>query len=107
MFLDLPFAQRPDGTYDAANPKDLKVPAGLRVNVLMGSPSNPAMSYTFTTVQEPTSPSGPAPTYSQWFDTTQTGSVFVNTGRDPLNSFDYLYGGQCGFVGFKALWDQF
>lgn len=107
MFLDLPFAQRPTGSYDAANPKDLKVPAGLRMNVLMGSAGNPAMSYTFTTVQPPTYPSGPAPTYSQWFDTTKTGSIFVNTGRRPLNSFDYLYGGQCGLVGFKALWEQF
>jgi len=107
MFLDLPFGQRPAGTYDAANPKDLKVPAGLRVNVVMGSVDNPALSYTFTTVQEPTSPSGPAPKYAEWIDTTDTGSVFVNTGRNPLNGFDYLYGGQCGLVGFKALWEQF
>lgn len=99
MFIDLPFAKRPKGTYESND----KVPAGLEMKVLMGDPSNPAMSYQYTTVQPPTSPSGAAPTYSQWIDTTKTGAIFVNTGRNPLNSFDYLYAGQCGLVGLKTL----
>ncbi|MGO9060238.1 MAG: hypothetical protein ACLQU2_23085 [Candidatus Binataceae bacterium] len=99
MFLDLPFSQRPSGTFDSND----KVPAGLIMNVLMGNPSSPAMSYSYTTVQPPTTPAGSAPTYAQWIDTTQTGQVFINTGRNALNGFDYLYAGQCGQVGFLAL----
>lgn len=96
MFIDLPFAQRPAGTFDSNN----EVPANLTMNVLMGTPSNPAASYTYTTVQPPTQPTGPAPTYSQWIDKPAT---FVNTGRNPLNCYDYLFEGQCGQVGFEKL----
>lgn len=99
MFIDLPFARRPPKTFDSKK----KVPANLSMNVLMGSAASPAASYTYTTVQPPTSPSGPAPTYSGWIDTTKTGSVFVNTGRNPLNCYDYLYAGQCGEVGFHKV----
>jgi hypothetical protein len=102
MFIDLPFAKRPAKTFDSND----KVPADLLMNILMGNRDAPAMSYQYTTVQPPTSPSGPAPTYSQWINTTSKPAakqVFVNTGRNPLNSFDYLYEGQCGNVGFKAL----
>ncbi|MGO9057584.1 MAG: hypothetical protein ACLQU2_09395 [Candidatus Binataceae bacterium] len=101
MFMDLPFAQRSSGYLRLQQPgtsrPDHECPDGQYYN------SSPAMSYTYTTVQPPTPPSGPAPIYSQWFDTTQTGQIFVNTGRNPLNTFDYLYDGQCGLVGFKAL----
>ena len=100
MFIDLPFKDRPAGTFE----KNDKVPAGLTMKVEMGNdPANPAMTYQYTTVLPPTAPTDAAPTYSQWIDTTKTGSVFVNTGRNPLNSFDYLYAGQCGIVAFKKL----
>ena len=97
MFIDLPFAQRPSGTFDSNN----EVPADLTMNVLMGSSTaNPAASYTYTTVQPPTSPSGGAPTYSRWIDDS---NIFVNTGRNPLNCYNYLYAGQCGQVGFQKV----
>jgi len=96
MFTDLPFAQRPSGTFDSNN----KVPANLTMNIVMGSPANPAASYTYTTVQPPTSPTGAAPTYSQWIDDS---SIFVNTGRNPLNCYNYLFAGQCGQVGFRKV----
>jgi hypothetical protein len=99
MFNDLPFAQRPAGTFDSNN----KVPANLTMNVLMGSSASPAASYTYTTVLPPTPPSGPAPTESEWIDTTKTGSIFVNTGRDPLNCYNYLFAGQCGQVAFQKV----
>ena len=96
MFIDLPSSQRPANTYDSND----YVPAGLTMNVLMGNSSNPAASYTYKTVQPPTTPTGPAPTYSQWIDKP---NKFVNTGRDPLNCYNYLYAGQCGEVGFHKV----
>jgi hypothetical protein len=97
MFIDLPFAQRPSGTFDS---NKNEVPPDLTMNVQMRSTASPVASYTYTTVQPPTSPSGPAPTYSQWIDDS---SIFVNTGRDPLNCYDYLFAGQCGQVGFRKV----
>jgi hypothetical protein len=96
MFMDLPFDQRPAGSYDSNN----KVPDGLEMNILAGSPTQPAMSYDFSVVQPPTQPVGPAPTFAQWIN---DANVFVNTGRRPLLSFDYLFAGQCGEVGFKPV----
>jgi len=95
-FIDLSFDKRPAGSFDPNN----RVPSGLGMNILAGPQASPAMSYDFTTVQPPTAPSGPAPTYVQWVDVS---NVFVNTGRRPLLSFNYLYSGQCGQVGFKPL----
>src|SRR5216683_3558630 len=79
------------------------------MNVLMapddgtGACGSPAASYSSETVQPPTSPTGPAPTYSQWIDTTKTGSIFVNTGRDPLKCYNYLFAAQLGQVGFQKV----
>jgi hypothetical protein len=102
MFIDLPFSQRPTGTFDLND----EVPSELTMNVLMGNTSSPAASYSYTTVQTPTAPTGPAPTFSQWIDTTSTGEVFVNTGRNPLNCYNYLFAGQCGQVGFQTVTPQ-
>ncbi len=96
MFIDLSFDQRPAGSFDSNN----RVPAGVGMNILAGSQTQPAMSYSFSAVQPPTQPSGPAPTFAQWVNVS---NIFVNTGRRPLLSFDYLYSGQCGQVGFKPL----
>ncbi len=99
MFIDLPKAQWPAGTYDSNN----RVPAGINMSILMGVVSAPSMQYSYTTVQS-NPPAGTAtPAYVQWEDTTASGSVFVNTGRRPLYIYDYLYNGQCGQVGFQPL----
>jgi hypothetical protein len=94
MFIDLPFGQRPLGSYDANN----RVPGGVGMQIQAGAMNQPAMSYSFTAVQPPQGPTGPAPTYTQWVNVP---SVFINTGRRPLLAFDYYYSGQCGQVGFK------
>ncbi|MHB8383395.1 MAG: hypothetical protein ACYDC3_13790, partial [Candidatus Binataceae bacterium] len=73
MYNDVPFAQRMAGTYDSND----EVPPNLTMNVTVGSSSSPIASYTYTTVQPPTAPTGAAPTFSQWIDTTSTGSIFV------------------------------
>jgi hypothetical protein len=96
MFIDLTFSQRPAGSYSPNN----YVPSGLGMNILAGSKTQPAMSYTYTAVQPPVQPSGPAPTFAQWVNDK---NVFVNTGRRPLLNYNYLYSGQCGEVGFQSL----
>ncbi len=96
MFIDLPFAQRPAGTFDSNN----TVPNGIAMSILMGATSSPAMSYSFSAVQSNPPSNTPTPTLVQWINTTASGLVFVNTGRRPLYVFDYLYNGQCGQVGF-------
>ncbi len=107
MFIDLPKAQWPPATYEPGS--NLVLP-NLAMSVQMGSPS-PAMSYNFTTLATP-GPSatptpepavGPGPTYTQWFDTTATGGIFVNAGRDPLNCYNYMFAAQCGQVGFQNI----
>jgi hypothetical protein len=73
------------------------VPDGMRMQILAGTPSDPAMSYGFTVEAEP---SGPAPKCVEWIDSSQ---IFVNTGRWPLFAFDYLFDARCGNAGFRPL----
>jgi hypothetical protein len=95
-FIDLENADRPDGSYVTGG----YVPAGLGMSVTAGSKDNPAMTDTFTVVEKGTTPTGTAPTYVQWINSSK---VFINTGRRPLLGFSYLYSAQCGQVGFKSL----
>lgn len=99
MFIDLPKAEWPSGTYDS---NDL-VPAGVNMGILMGSVGSPALSYGFTAVQSNPPADTATPAKVQWIDTTNSGQIFVNTGRRPLYIYNYLYNGQCGEVGFKPL----
>ncbi len=95
MFIDLPSDQWPSGSYDTND----KVPDGMGMKIQAGPTNAPAMSYPFTAVQPPDQPTGPAPTYVEWINSS---NIFVNTGRRPLLAFDYYYSGQCGQAGFKA-----
>ncbi|VEB33468.1 hypothetical protein [Legionella cherrii] len=99
MFIDLPKAQWPPGTY---NSKD-EVPAGINMAILMGPLSTPAMQYHFSAVDGNPPSNSATPTVVQWIDSTTSGQIFVNTGRRPLYLYDYFYNGQCGQVGFKQL----
>lgn len=99
MFIELPKAQWPAGTYDV----NQKVPAGIDMAILMGAINTPALAYSFSAVQNNPPSDSPTPTVVQWVDSSLTGQIFVNTGRRPLYIYDYLYNGQCGQVGFKAL----
>ncbi len=92
MFLDLDKASIPHKTDSHGF-----VPSGTQMTIAAGSESNPAMSYSFTAVSKGQQPSGLAPDYVQWI---KNPNVFVNTGRRPLLSFDYLYDAQCGQAGF-------
>ncbi len=94
MFMDAPSSQWPAGSFDSNN----KVPDGVQMTIQAGTNNQWAMSYTYSAVQPPDLPVGPAPTYSQWINDS---TIFVNTGRRPLLAFDYLYSGSCGLAGFK------
>lgn len=99
MFIDLPKAQWPAGTYTHAN----RVPPGTAMSILMGSVNTPSMQYNFNAVQHNPPANTPTPDYVEWINSTATGQIFVNTGRRPLYDYDYFYNGQCGQVGFKPL----
>lgn len=101
MFLDLAREQRPPGSEPAgcgegSGPICL-VPDGTPMEVLVGTPSAPSMSYGFTIEAEP---SGPAPLFARWIESSK---VAVNTGRRPLLAFDYLFDARCGNVGFRSV----
>jgi hypothetical protein len=97
MFLDLPGAQWPAGTFDS----NKLVPAGVGMEILMGSVSSPALQYSFNAVNGSPPPANSAtPAKVQWID---DATIFFNTGRRPLYIYNYLYNGQCGSVGFKHL----
>ena len=95
MFMDAPNNQWPTGSYDSND----EVPDGVQMTIQAGTNNQWAMSYTYSAVQPPEQPIGPAPTYSQWINDS---NIFVNTGRRPLLAFDYLYSGSCGMAGFKS-----
>ncbi len=94
MFMDASSDDWPTGSFDSNH----RVPQGVRMNIQAGLSGQPAMSYDFRAVQPPAQPKGPAPTYAQWYNNS---TKFVNTGRRPLLSFNYLYSGTCGQVGFE------
>ncbi len=98
MFIDLPSKEWPKGAVDYSTSPP-SVSEGTEVSILAGNePSDPAMFYQFT--YEPDAPVGPAPTTVGWEDKPD---IFVNTGRRPLLSFDYLYDSQCGETGFRVV----
>lgn len=103
MFLQLFITQRPADTqtkqqngnaYQTIVPSS---PPGVRMTILAGSSSSPAMSYSYTTSATPIAP---APSNVVWGDKPQ---IFVNTGRRVLAAFNYLFDSQCGQFGFKPV----
>lgn len=103
MFLDLPKAQWPSGTYDASNNNQVPTTASgtpIPMVISMGNPM--AMSYNYDVVNNPAN-GNPAPESVQWIDSTSSGMIFVNTGRRALYQYDYMYNGQYGQVGFKNI----
>lgn len=103
MFLDLPKAQWPAGTFDS-NDKVPQTFPPINMSIIAGTGNQ--MHYTFDAVQSCPSSSSPnavAPCYVQWSDTTKSNVISVNTGRRALYQYNYLYQGQCGQVGFKPV----
>lgn len=107
MLLKLPMAQWPSGTSTPVPPTTCsgayQVPTGVTMSVTLGNPSSPLVSYSFTTGG---TQSGDVPNNVCWQDTTNTalaGTPIVNTGRNPLDCYNYFYQGQCGVVGFQQI----
>lgn len=102
MFIELAPGRRPS---KAVEPDPMgggyTVPAGTVMSVLAGSPGRAAMKYKFTYAAEKSR--GPAPSSITWIDPPAPQTVFVNTGRNVLNSFDYFFDARHGKVGFRAL----
>jgi hypothetical protein len=101
MFLDLVKNKRPAGAVDTIDPKTL--PANLQVSIIAGTPANPALSYSFFYTPS-ASPTGVGPTKITWIVPAKySPQIFVNTGRDVLFGYDYLFDGRFGNVGFKPV----
>lgn len=101
MFINLPRAQWPAGTYDS-NKEVPVISPPINMSIIGGTANQ--MYYTFDAVQSCPSSTGPnavAPCYVQWEDSTATGIISVNTGRRALFRYHYFYQGQCGQVGFE------
>jgi len=78
------------------------VPANTQMTVIVGNAGGTSqLSYTMQ-VPNPgpgnVSPVGPTPSYAQWI---VPGATFINTGRDPIAVYNYMYDAQCGAVGFE------
>ena len=107
MLLKLPMSQWPSGTSRrvpaSTCASGYQVSKNTAISVTLGNPSSPVVSYSFTTGG---TASGSDPNNVCWQDTTNTplaGTPIVNTGRNPLDCYNYLYNGQCGVVGFQPI----
>lgn len=102
MFIDLAPNRRPP---EAVTPNPAggppTVPTGVMMSIRAGAPGHTAMQYRYT--YTPDKPQGPAPSTVTWIDPSTPQSVFVNTGRNVLNSFNYLYDARHGKVGFNSV----
>jgi hypothetical protein len=97
MYLGLDDFQRPSG-YDLS---DTIVTVGDAVNIIGGSPSSPAMCYSFTSGGS----SLITPATANWAQPPTPCGVFFNTGRRGLVAYNYMYDATCGNVGFQPLSD--
>jgi hypothetical protein len=88
--LGLPTSQRPSSIASS-------IPNGEQIQIQLptASTANPILSYSFTTGA---AGNPMAPTSIRWAAGT---APFVNTGRDPIASYDYLFDDGSGKVGFK------
>jgi hypothetical protein len=94
MYLGLEDFQRPDG-YDTSE----LVTSGDAVNIIGGSPSSPAMCYSFSSGAT----SLITPYAANWVQPPTPCGVFFNTGRRALSAYNYMYDATCGNVGFQPL----
>jgi hypothetical protein len=94
MYLDLPIAEWPANVIDNTG----EVKAGKTLTITAGNTDQ--MSYSFTAVQACPGTTPATPCFVQMVDSTATGQIFINTGRNVLNQYDLFYQGQCGQMGF-------
>jgi hypothetical protein len=88
--LGLPKSQRPSSIASS-------IPNGEQIQIQLptASTANPILSYSFTTGA---GGNPMAPTSIRWAGGT---APFVNTGRDPISRYGYLFDAGSGKVGFK------
>lgn len=95
MYLDLPKAQWPGhSTVDDSG----RVVAGQHLKITAGDTDQ--LSYSFTAVTSCPGSTPATPCFVQMVDSTLTGEIFINTGRNILNQYNVFYQGQCGQMGF-------
>jgi len=94
MYLGLDDFQRPTG-YNTGG----IVTIGDAVNIIGGSPSVPALCYSFTSGGS----SLITPYAANWTQPPTPCGVFFNTGRVGLAAYSYMYDATCGNVGFEPL----
>lgn len=80
-------------------PADIRsaIPAGTAIEIAAPALGRPVMQYRFS-VNDRTPLS---PTAIRWSNAAGNGA-FVNTGRNLIRGYDYLYDAKCGRVGFRA-----
>ncbi len=77
------------------------MPLGVSINVLFPSEAQPQPAYYNFVVTSPTNPgSNPMTPGTVIVSEDTSGIVFVNTGRNFLQGFNYLYDGVSGYVGY-------
>ena len=96
MYLGIDDFQRPAG-YDTGQ----LVTTGDTVNIIGGSPSSPALCYSFTSGGN----SLITPYAANWVQPPTACGVFFNTGRVGLAAYNYTYDATCGNIGFQPLND--
>jgi len=97
MILRMPQHRRPVALSSSESKSAL--PLGTVISVAVPSPETALLSYQFT--YEPSADPDPpiAPTSVRWSSLGET--IFINTGRDVLAEYDYLYDAGSGRVGFR------
>ncbi|HTR62753.1 MAG TPA: hypothetical protein VMH37_13675 [Candidatus Binataceae bacterium] len=98
MYLGAPSDQWPPAAVDATLCPP-SVPANTQVEISVGNNlGSPAMNYSFSYTPPNTAP--PGPTAIHWSENDMIG---VNTGRNPLTAFNYMYDSQCGMTGYAPV----
>jgi hypothetical protein len=84
---------------ESLRPPDIKtaIPDGTPIEIAAPAFERPIMHYRFSVGDR-----GPlSPTSIRWSSAAGNGA-FVNTGRNVIRGYDYLYDAKCGRVGFRA-----
>jgi hypothetical protein len=103
MLFDIGIENMYLGLDDFQRPTDYNtggiVTTGDALNIIGGSPSSPAMCYSFTSGGD----SLITPATANWTQPQTPCGVFFNTGRRGLAAYNYMYDATCGNVGFQPL----
>ena len=73
------------------------IPSGTAMTIAAPAFDDPVMRYTFSAGDR----GALTPSTTRWSNAAAN-SAFVNTGRNVIRAYDYLYDAKCGRVGFRA-----